>query len=232
MLRLTIICWIRIKITKNQQDNGYIIPMIYFFYKTTNKVNGRYYYGVHSTENIDDGYLGSGRALKAAVKKYGVENFEREILVFCSSERAMYMYEAEVVTQEVVNDPMSYNMALGGDGGSIHSEEVLKHLSEVNRGERNPMYGKPGANKGKHFSEETKKKMKESALGKHSGELNGMYGKKHSFSSRKRMSEFSLGQIAWNKGIPCSEETKRKISEKKKGRHWRLDPETNKRIYY
>jgi hypothetical protein len=45
--------------------------MNYFIYKTTNLLNGKYYIGMHVTNQIDDGYLGSGKYLNNAIKKYG-----------------------------------------------------------------------------------------------------------------------------------------------------------------
>ena len=57
----------------------------HFIYKTTNVLSGRYYIGMHSTSNLDDGYLGSGNRLKLAVRKHGKENFIREILEYCES---------------------------------------------------------------------------------------------------------------------------------------------------
>lgn len=88
--------------------------MYHFIYKVTNLVNGKWYIGKHSSRNLDDGYLGSGIAIRKAVEKFGKENFSREILEFCKSSAEAYSKEAELVTMEVVNDPMSYNLCLGG----------------------------------------------------------------------------------------------------------------------
>lgn len=44
---------------------------MYTVYKTTNIINGKYYIGVHKTTNPNDSYLGSGKAIKEAIKKYG-----------------------------------------------------------------------------------------------------------------------------------------------------------------
>ena len=67
--------------------------MFHIVYKTTNLINGKTYIGKHSTEDLDDGYLGSGKLLLKAVRKHGKENFSREILHTCSSEEEAYNRE-------------------------------------------------------------------------------------------------------------------------------------------
>ena len=90
--------------------------MYYFIYKTINKLNQKYYYGAHSTDNINDEYLGSGVALKRAIKKYGKDNFYREIIEFCEEEEEMYLKE-EIIVKEHYLKENCYNMNVGGKGG-------------------------------------------------------------------------------------------------------------------
>ena len=89
----------------------------YLVYKTTNLVNGKIYIGKHETDNLDDGYLGSGKLLIRAIKKYGEENFKREILFECSSKEEMDAKEAELVNEDFLKRKDVYNIKLGGDGG-------------------------------------------------------------------------------------------------------------------
>ena len=86
-----------------------------YFYRITNKINGHFYYGVHSTDNLDDGYMGSGTRLKGAYKKYGIENFEKEIVKFCESRKEAYELESSVVTEALIKDNNCYNIILGGE---------------------------------------------------------------------------------------------------------------------
>jgi len=91
----------------------------HYFYKITNLVNNHFYYGVHSTDDLDDGYMGSGKRLWMAYKKHGIGNFSKEILKFFSSAEEAYKHESEVVDEEMVMDGNCYNLVRGGKGNFL-----------------------------------------------------------------------------------------------------------------
>jgi anti-sigma28 factor (negative regulator of flagellin synthesis) len=99
--------------------------MIHIVYETTNLVNGRKYIGKHSTNDINDGYLGSGNLLFKAVKKYGKENFVRTILKEFNTEEEAYLYEEMLITSEIVKNNMYYNIREGGNGFNSESSTAL-----------------------------------------------------------------------------------------------------------
>ena len=76
----------------------------HYFYKITNTINGNFYYGVHNTTNLNDGYMGSGKLLKMAYKKYGIENFKKEIVKFFDTMDEAFSYEHEIVNEELIKD--------------------------------------------------------------------------------------------------------------------------------
>lgn len=85
---------------------------MHILYQTTCLVNGKKYIGVHNGSN--ELYLGSGAALKNAVKRYGRKKFVRETLFEFVTEEEAYAKEAEIVTEEIVKDPTYYNINVGG----------------------------------------------------------------------------------------------------------------------
>lgn len=145
-------------------------------YKITNKLNGKFYYGVHNGKHTDS-YMGSGKLLKLAQNKNGIENFSKEILLWFDTEEEAYEYEGVIVNQKMVDDPMCYNIMLGGKGsmGREHTEEAKEKISKANKGENNYWHGKKlpeevkqkisKAIKGKKVSKETKKKMSDAKKG-------------------------------------------------------------------
>src|SRR5574344_1152863 len=89
----------------------------YLIYQITNLVNNKIYIGKHMTDDLNDGYMGSGSLIKRAENKYGLDKFEKEILFECSSEEEMNKKEAEIVNEEFIARLDTYNITLGGNGG-------------------------------------------------------------------------------------------------------------------
>lgn len=87
----------------------------HYFYKITNLLNGHYYYGIHSTNDLNDGYMGSGSRLKYAFNKYGIENFKKEIIKYFDNREDLANYEAEIVSEKLVHDINCYNISCGGE---------------------------------------------------------------------------------------------------------------------
>jgi len=138
----------------------------HFVYKITNLINQKYYIGVHSTNNLEDGYMGSGTAIKNAIQKYGIENFKREILEFVQTSEEKWLAEIKHVTLDVVRDENSYNMAPGGKNwiAAMKRENDPKFLEHQSR------VGKLGARAYFNSLSEQEKRNWHSAGGKKSAE--------------------------------------------------------------
>jgi len=164
--------------------------MNYIIYKTTNAITGKYYVGCHQTVNLNDGYLGSGKHLRYAIKKYGIDNFKFEILYSVSSKEEMFELERNIVNEDLVKNPQTYNLKIGGSGG-------------------NP--GIMGAFTGKKHSEETKEKQRRASLRQVTTDekrrkLSVNSAMKNNPEIRKKVSEMLTGRI-------CSDEHCRRVAE-------------------
>lgn len=157
---------------------------MYTVYKITNLINEKYYIGVHKTTNINDDYMGSGVAIKNAIKKHGKENFQKEILFITENKDEAYALEKSLTID--FNTNQNYNMKIGGVGGwckqaAINGGLQTRNQSEAGKksyemkvgihslsSEDKKQVGKLGgiANKGKPKSEEQKAKISASLKGK------------------------------------------------------------------
>lgn len=173
----------------------------HFIYKTTNLKNGKYYVGMHSTSNLNDGYLGSGTKLRRSIRKYGKENFRLEILEFFNSREELVKREQHLVNEDMLKDDLCMNLKHGGSGG-LHNmtDEEAKlwhskggkiswilnrdyHIKRMSSMTRDMWKGGKFDHilfsswwKGKKHSSETIEKMKEAAAGRGAGTLNSQYG--------------------------------------------------------
>jgi group I intron endonuclease len=177
--------------------------MFYLVYKITNTINGKTYVGCHKTKDKNDGYMGSGKIIKRSIKKYGVNNFTKEIIAECSCSDEMFAKEKEFV----VLSEMSYNMKSGGEGGFDYLNKTGLNTSWKNREEKNAKISKAIKQKwdtdptyasalreqmgvrtdnfiesakvsflGRNHTDETKDKIKKAVSGKHVGALNSQHG--------------------------------------------------------
>ncbi|MCK5606998.1 hypothetical protein KAR91_34260 [Candidatus Pacearchaeota archaeon] len=113
--------------------------MKYTIYKVTNLINNKIYIGKHQTKKPDDYYMGSGQAIKAAIDKYGIDNFLKELLFVFDNEKDMNQMERRLITEEFVQRTDTYNMGVGGEGGPHfkgrkHTAEAIKKITASSRG--------------------------------------------------------------------------------------------------
>ncbi len=105
----------------------------HYIYKIT-RDDGPYYIGMHSTDDLDDGYFGSGKKITRSIKKHGLEKHKKEILEFLPSREALRDREKQLVTEETVSDPLCMNIALSGGHGWQHANKVYKQSEYVTSG--------------------------------------------------------------------------------------------------
>lgn len=153
-------------------------------YEIRNKINGKSYIGQHSSDELGT-YWGSGKLIRKAIEKYGIENFERTILERCSNKNELNEREKYWI-KEKNSIKNGYNLTEGGTGGDtskfidyseewvekqrINTKQYWDSLSEEERrerslkvsGENNGMHGKIGPWKGKKLPKEMIQKLLES----------------------------------------------------------------------
>jgi len=98
----------------------------HYIYKTTCLITNRYYIGMHSTDNMNDGYMGSGKRLWRSFNKHGRDNHKVEILEFLDSRIELKQREKDLVTKELIGEDLCMNLKEGGEGGFCSEEHMKK----------------------------------------------------------------------------------------------------------
>lgn len=121
--------------------------MFGFVYVTTNKVNGKKYVGMCKYGKPGwETYLGSGKRIIAAIKKYGEENFSREVICEAASREELVQKEIDLIAEYgAVDNPNWYNIATGGFAtngfaGKKHTSERNAKIAESLRGRKRPQH--------------------------------------------------------------------------------------------
>ena len=174
--------------------------MHYVVYQITNRLNGKIYIGKHQTKKLNDGYMGSGKLIILAIKKYGIENFTKEILFNFDNEADMNAKEAELVTEEFCLREDTYNICPGGHGGfgyinlnGLNLRSGMSHTLESREKISKSRQGK------KH-SADTKKKLSENNWAKTNSDMH-----------KRHISSLHIGKTK-------TEQHKEKISNKLKNK--------------
>lgn len=178
--------------------------MIYrYIYKitcTAGTFKDKFYFGQHTTKDLNDGYKGSGRKIGDYYKKHP-NDYIKEIISFHNSQEELNKAEYEIIKPWLGNE-MCLNICEGGYYGKP-SYETRKKMSKSLKGRISP-------NKGRKFSDEWKSNISKShtglKLGPHSKEWTEKIaaanrGRKNSEETKRKISESCKGMTAWNKGL-------------------------------
>ena len=188
-------------------------------YLTINKLNGKCYIGSHSTNNINDKYIGSGVAIKEAISKYSKNNFIRITLKKYDNYIASRNDEKYYIDLFNTLVPKGYNISpLGGTRNGIesHSKESIEKIRKKNKGLKRSEKTKNKIRQLKlNMSDETKQKI-------------GKSSRNRSDESNYRCGSSNRGKITWMKGKNHSEESKEKNRQKHLGK--KQSEKTKKKI--
>lgn len=167
--------------------------MYYTIYKITNIINGKIYIGKHQTLDLSDDYMGSGVYLMKSIKKYGLENFKKDILFVYDNEKDMNQKEKELVTTDFCLQENTYNLCEGGHGGfgfinrnNLNIYENHKEISRLNIAKGRPAltHKLKTDNAYKKWYSEHMSKCKKEYFETHPGTFSG---KSHSTATKEKI---------------------------------------------
>ena len=177
----------------------------HFIYKTTNLLSGKYYIGMHSTDNLNDEYMGSGKRLRYSINKYGKENHKVEILEFFNTRDELVKREKEIVNLNEIAKQECMNLVVGGYGGGnlVGGFKNFEHMLNCSKAGKEALILKLKSDKNfrLEFSQKisfARKREYQNGKRKNDWQLNWL-GRKHLASSKQKMSESSKGSCLGQK---------------------------------
>jgi group I intron endonuclease len=192
----------------------------YFIYTYENKLNGKVYVGKSGDieerikehlyyAKVKEKAANHYQALHKAMNKYGVENFEFNIVQYCEDNKDASQWEIYWIAYLKEQGVKLYNISSGGEGSPRpHSEETKKKISKALKGkfdgENNPFFGK-------QHTEETKKIIGKKSSQRNKGAGNYWFGKTLPEHVKNLMSERHKGNT-YSLGKKHSKEAKQKMS--------------------
>lgn len=218
--------------------------MKYFYiYKITltqGSLKDSYYFGQHKTNNLNDGYKGSGAIVRKYYKKYP-DGYIKEIIAYYNSQDELDKAEFDIIEPHL-NDDKCLNICYGGKSGGGHpqTEETKQKISNTVKGRKPNNYGHKWTDeqrrnhsekmkgrttklKGISLSEEHKQNISNSLKGiefseEHKQNLRKPKKEKRTEEHRKHLSESLKGRKSPNEGKNLSEEHRKHLSESHKGK--------------
>lgn len=179
--------------TQTESDIGFV-------YNWKNSINGKFYLGSHKG-TPDDGYIGSGKYFKRALKKYGIENFERRILYVGT--KYIKIEEGYLVILDCSSNKNYYNLKNKALGGGKPSADTKRKISKALKGKKRQPH-----------SADTRLKMSASRM----GENNPRYGKPVTDEHKARISASRKGKSVGEENPAKREDVRKKMSENRKGK--------------
>jgi hypothetical protein len=151
---------------------------------------------MHSTNNLDDGYLGSGKRLWFSINYHGKSNHTKEILEYCNTRKELKKREEEIVNEQLLTEDLCMNIKTGGDGGFVNEAHMIKATKAAAKATNEKRWVKNREANIKMASDNFKRLWEIGILKGQdvSGDKNGMFGKKHSNETKEKMSEKGLGK--------------------------------------
>lgn len=167
------------KFIKKENDMHQVHPKLFYtVYKITNRINGKEYVGFHGTDDLDDGYMGSGKLIKRAIEKYGPNNFDKEYLLVTDNSDEAESLAREKISKSKIEffnnlTPEEYNEWYEKTWTDDHKNRISDSLkgkphSWQDKINKNPEKIRKSAEKhlGSKRSDESKKKMSAAKKGK------------------------------------------------------------------